>query len=61
MYNVVDRIYIRPLIQGTLFNLCAFGLNHSINSDGNPNIFMFTMRIATIINIILELVFIFCL
>ncbi|WP_346890939.1 hypothetical protein [Clostridium sp. UBA3887] len=61
MYNVLDRIYIRPLIQGTLFNLCTFGLNHSINSDGNPNIYMFTMRIATIINIILELVFIFCL
>lgn len=53
--------YLRPLIIGTICNLCAFGLNHSINSDGSPKIAMFTMLIGAIINIILDPIFIFAL
>lgn len=52
-------LYLRPLMFGTLFNLCAFGLNHSISSDGSPNISMLTMIIGAIINIILDSIFIF--
>lgn len=51
--------YLRPLMIGTICNLCAFGLNHSINSDGNPKIAMFTMIIGATINIILDPIFIF--
>lgn len=51
--------YIRPLMIGTICNLCAFGLNHSINSDSNPKIAMSTMLIGAIINIILDPIFIF--
>lgn len=51
--------YLRPLMVGTICNLCAFGLNHSINSDGNPKTAMFTMIIGAAINIILDPIFIF--
>ena len=51
--------YLRPLMFGTICNLLAFGLNHSISSDGNPNIAMFTMIIGAIINIILDPILIF--
>ncbi|MGL5313369.1 MAG: MATE family efflux transporter [Peptostreptococcaceae bacterium] len=51
--------YLRPLMIGTICNLCAFGLNHSINSDGSPKIAMCTMIIGAAINIILDPIFIF--
>lgn len=51
--------YIRPLFIGTVCNLCAFGLNHSISSDSNPKIGMFTMIIGACVNIILDPIFIF--
>ncbi len=35
--------YIKPLMFGTICNLVAFGLNHSIRSDGNPKTSMYTM------------------
>ncbi|MEG0693667.1 MAG: MATE family efflux transporter [Oscillospiraceae bacterium] len=53
--------YLRPLMVGTIFNLIAFGLNHSISSDGNPHIGMVTMIIGAVINIILDPIFIFVL
>lgn len=53
--------YLRPLMFGTICNLIAFGLNHSISSDGNPNIGMFTMIIGAVINIVLDPIFIFVL
>ena len=53
--------YIRPLMIGTICNLCAFGLNHSISSDSNPKIAMSTMLIGAIINIVLDPIFIFVL
>ena len=51
--------YIRPLFIGTIFNLCAFGINHSISSDSNPKVSMYTMMIGAAINIILDPIFIF--
>ncbi|MGL5353277.1 MAG: MATE family efflux transporter, partial [Clostridium sp.] len=39
----------------------AFGLNHSIRSDGSPKVAMFTMIIGATINIILDPIFIFAL
>lgn len=51
--------YIRPLFIGTIFNLCAFGLNHSISSDSNPKVGMYTMVIGAIINIVLDPILIF--
>ncbi|MGL5753574.1 MAG: MATE family efflux transporter [Paraclostridium sp.] len=53
--------YIRVLMIGTIFNLCAFALNSLIRSDGNPKIAMYTMFIGAIINIILDPIFIFVL
>ena len=53
--------YLRPLMFGTICNLLAFGLNHSISSDGNPNIAMFTMIIGAAINIIIDPILIFTL
>ena len=52
-------VYLRPLLIGTICNLCAFGLNNSIRSDGNPKISMYTMIIGAAINIILDPIFIF--
>ena len=57
--SVYALLYLRPLMFGTVFNLIAFGLNHSISSDGNPNIAMFTMIIGAIINIVIDPLFIF--
>ncbi len=51
--------YMRPLFIGTICNLCAFGLNHSISSDSNPKVSMYTMMIGAAINIILDPIFIF--
>ncbi|MGL5380232.1 MATE family efflux transporter [Clostridium sp.] len=51
--------YMRPLFVGTICNLCAFGLNHSISSDSNPKVAMFTMIIGALVNIILDPIFIF--
>jgi putative MATE family efflux protein len=53
------KSYIKPLFIGTIFNLCAFGLNHSISSDSNPKVGMYTMVIGAIINIVLDPILIF--
>ncbi|MGL5314686.1 MAG: MATE family efflux transporter [Peptostreptococcaceae bacterium] len=53
--------YLRILMIGTIFNLCAFSLNNLIRSDGNPKIAMNTMLIGAIINIVLDPIFIFVL
>ena len=39
--------------------MLGFGLNHSIRSDGNPKIAMFSMLIGAGVNIILDPIFIF--
>ncbi|WP_312494307.1 MATE family efflux transporter [Anaerosporobacter sp.] len=52
-------LYLRPLLIGTICNLCAFGLNHSISSDGSPKVGMFTMIIGATVNIILDPILIF--
>ncbi|MGL6105985.1 MATE family efflux transporter [Romboutsia sp.] len=51
--------YLRILMFGTIFNLCAFSLNNLIRSDGNPKIAMNTMLIGAIVNIVLDPIFIF--
>lgn len=51
--------YLEIIFLGTAFNMLGFGLNHSIRSDGNPKIAMFSMLIGAGINIILDPIFIF--
>ncbi|MBX7310487.1 MATE family efflux transporter [Clostridium chauvoei] len=51
--------YINIIYFGTIFNLMGFSLNHSIRSDGNPRIEMFSMLIGAITNIVLDPIFIF--
>lgn len=51
--------YINIIYFGTIFNLMGFSLNHSIRSDGNPRIAMFSMLIGAITNIVLDPIFIF--
>ena len=51
--------YMQIIFLGTVFNMLSFGLNHSIRSDGNPKIAMFSMLIGAATNIILDPIFIF--
>lgn len=51
--------YMQIIFLGTVFNMLSFGLNHSIRSDGNPKIAMFSMLIGAGTNIILDPIFIF--
>ncbi|MDE5978162.1 MAG: MATE family efflux transporter [Turicibacter sp.] len=53
--------YMQIIFIGTIFNMLSFGLNHSIRSDGNPKVAMFSMLIGAGINIILDPIFIFML
>lgn len=53
--------YMQIIFLGTIFNMLSFGLNHSIRSDGNPKIAMFSMLIGAGTNIILDPIFIFLL
>ena len=53
--------YMQIIFIGTIFNMLSFGLNHSIRSDGNPKIAMFSMLIGAGTNIILDPIFIFVL
>lgn len=51
--------YIHVILMGTIFNLLAFSLNHSIRADGSPKISAGIMVIGCATNIILDAVFIF--
>lgn len=51
--------YMQIILIGTIFNMLAFGLNHSIRSDGNPKVAMLSMLIGAGINIVLDPIFIF--
>lgn len=53
--------YMQIIFIGTIFNMISFGLNHSIRSDGNPKIAMFSMLIGAGTNILLDPIFIFIL
>lgn len=57
--EIYARQYMQIIFAGTLFNMLGFGLNHSIRSDGNPKMAMFTMLIGAGINIVLDPIFIF--
>jgi putative MATE family efflux protein len=49
------------LLPGTVFQILLFTLNNIIRGEGNPKIAMITMLISSIINIILNPIFIFIL
>ena len=51
--------YMQIIFIGTIFNMLSFGLNHSIRSDGNPKLAMFSMLIGAGTNILLDPIFIF--
>lgn len=57
--EIYARQYMQIIFIGTVFNMLSFGLNHSIRSDGNPRVAMFSMLIGAGINIILDPIFIF--
>lgn len=59
--EIYAREYMQIIFAGTIFNMLGFGLNHSIRSDGNPKVAMYTMLIGAGINIVLDPVFIFVL
>ncbi|WP_244834239.1 MATE family efflux transporter [Clostridium sp. BJN0001] len=58
---IYAKEYSEIIFIGTIFNLLGFGLNHSIRSDGNPKIAMFSMLIGAVVNIVLDPIFIFSL
>lgn len=51
--------YINIILIGTLFNMLAFSMNHSIRAEGNPRRAASTMLIGAILNTILAPIFIF--
>ena len=51
--------YMRIIILGWLFQVFGFGLNNFIRGEGNPKMAMLTMLIGSIINMILDPIFIF--
>jgi putative MATE family efflux protein len=56
---VYAKSYINIILMGTIVNLLAFSLNHSIRADGSPKISAGIMIIGCITNIILDALFIF--
>lgn len=59
--EIYAREYMQIIFVGTIVSMLSFGLNHSIRSDGNPKIAMFSMLIGALTNIILDPIFIFAL
>lgn len=57
--EIYARQYMQIIFVGTIVNMLSFGLNHSIRSDGNPKVAMFSMLIGALTNIILDPIFIF--
>lgn len=51
--------YIVIILLGTIFNVVAFALNHTIRAEGNPRRAASTMLIGAITNTILDPIFIF--
>ena len=55
---VYAKEFINIILMGTIVNLLAFSLNHSIRADGSPKISAGIMVIGCITNIILDALFI---
>ena len=51
--------YITIILYGTVFQGIALGLNNVIRAEGNPTKSMLTMLLGTVLNIILDPIFIF--
>ncbi len=51
--------YIVIILFGTIFNITAFSMNHSIRAEGNPKRAASTMLIGALLNTILDPIFIF--
>ncbi|WP_339225169.1 MATE family efflux transporter [Paenibacillus sp. FSL H8-0332] len=51
--------YITIILYGTIFQGIALGLNNIIRAEGNPTKSMLTMLLGTVLNIILDPIFIF--
>ena len=52
------RSYMRVILYGTPFMMCGFGMAHCTRAQGFPGITMITMLIGSILNIILDPIFI---
>jgi putative MATE family efflux protein len=53
--------YISIILFGTIFNVTAFAMNHSIRAEGNPKRAASTMLIGAVLNAVLDPIFIFTL
>ena len=51
--------YITIILFGTIFNVTAFAMNHSIRGEGNPKRAASTMLIGALLNAVLDPIFIF--
>lgn len=51
--------YMRIILLGWLFQVFGFGLNNFIRGEGNPRFAMVTMLVGSIVNMILDPIFIF--
>ncbi|NLZ27342.1 MAG: MATE family efflux transporter [Firmicutes bacterium] len=51
--------YMRIILPGSLFLAVGTGMNNFIRAEGNPKMAMNTMLIGTVINIVLDYIFIF--
>lgn len=55
---VYAKKYMSVILSGSVFAMLAYGMNHSIRSDGNPKIAMMSSFVGAITNIILDYLFI---
>lgn len=53
------KAYMQIILCGTIFQMIEFGMNSFIRAEGNPKVAMITMLIGTVLNIILDPLFIF--
>jgi len=58
---IYARDYLRVLLVGAVFQQIAFSMNGIIRADGSPKIAMISMLISSVLNIILNPIFIFVL
>lgn len=51
--------YLRIYLLGTLFSMLATGMNPFVNAQGYPNVGMLSVAVGTVLNILLDPIFIF--
>lgn len=52
------RAYMRIILLGSVFQVIGFGVNNFIRAEGNPKVAMLTMVAGSVLNIILDAIFI---